>query len=482
MRSLLNLRSLFGVAHGERLKVALLALTFFLIIGAYTIALELKSSVFVQIVGKSSIPHARIAAIFVLIPLILFYSRLVDKMRRYQLLYIYTIAFGILGLVFTYLLSHPTIGIPNTEQDSSRLFGWIFYFFVEAYPPFLVSVFWAFANSVNSPESAKKNYPFMVAGSKLGGMCTSALAVYLLGYFCAPLGDSLYTDTVNHQILLGCSSCLLLLVPIVIYMLMTFVPGRYLHGYEAVYQFEKARSNVEEEVAQKQGFFASIVSACKGMMNGLTIIINQPYVLGIFGMVFFHEAVYVVFSFMRISVAESTSTSMTDFTCSLYQQIFIVHLIGLIISLAGTQYLLRKLGERLCLLLIPLTSAVFLFYFLVSNSAKAVFVGWIALRAINYAFSQPIRESLYIPTVKDLKFKSKAWIDAFGSKLAKGAGSSFNVIADKVGSAWFMPLHTGFFLGILSFWFVTAFLLGKRFDKAITSNQIIGAEEEKVTA
>ena len=130
------LGSLFNVEREERLKVALLAAAFFLVIGAYTVASELKNSIFLQTVGKDSIPLARMLTMFSLVPLIFIYSRLVDTVRRYQLLYIYSIAFGILGLVFVYFLGHPTIGIPNTQASTWRVFGWLFYFYVESYPPF----------------------------------------------------------------------------------------------------------------------------------------------------------------------------------------------------------------------------------------------------------------------------------------------------------------------------------------------------------
>src|SRR5579859_4378529 len=236
--------TLFEIEPEERLKVLLLSLAFFLIIGAYTVANELKSSIFMQIVGRSAIPTARIYGMFVLIPLILIYSRLVDSMRRYQLLSFYSAAYGVVGLVFTYFLGHPTIGLPNMATSSSRIFGWLFYFFIEGYAPFVISVFWAFANSVNSPQSAKRYYTMIVAASKLGGAVMALIAMMLLSN--VALADRVYfSDTLNHQILLGMSSMLLILVVPVIYALVKYVPGKYLHGYEAVYKFEKQKSKEE---------------------------------------------------------------------------------------------------------------------------------------------------------------------------------------------------------------------------------------------
>ncbi|MDZ4151743.1 Npt1/Npt2 family nucleotide transporter [Methylicorpusculum sp.] len=169
------MHKLFYVEPKERVKLFFLTLIYFLIITTYTVAKEFKDVVFVSIVGKSYVPTAKIIAWIALIPAIFVYSKLVDKLRRYQLLCFYSLMFGVFGLLFAVLLGNASIGLPNTNASASRLFGWLFYFFVEGYSPFLVSVFWAFANSVNSPDSAKKTYGLMTSGSKLGGALSAGL-------------------------------------------------------------------------------------------------------------------------------------------------------------------------------------------------------------------------------------------------------------------------------------------------------------------
>lgn len=237
-------RSLFSIEKHERVKVFSLTISFFLIIAAYTIARELKDSIFVAIVGKSYLPIAKILTLVILIPPILFYSFLVDKIRRYQLLCYYSIFFGVMGLLFSLLLGHSTIGIPNTATSPFRIFGWIFYFFVEGYSPFLVSVFWAFANSINDPAEAKNNYGIMVSGSKLGGIISAIMAWAVLKD-CRPFCYLVTSDIAKHQALLGFSSLLLLIVPFVIIRMIRSVSGKYLHGYEAAYKVEKQRESCE---------------------------------------------------------------------------------------------------------------------------------------------------------------------------------------------------------------------------------------------
>ncbi len=446
----------------ERLKLFFLTLIYFLIITTYTVAKEFKDSVFVSIVGKSYVPSAKIAAMLALIPAIFLYSKLVDKLRRYQLLCFYSLVFGILGLLFTVLLGHATIGLPNTNASSSRVFGWIFYFFVEGYSPFLVSVFWAFANSINSPESAKKNYGLMVSGSKVGGMLSAGLGWYIFSSHCIH-SSGMMSDTAIHQWVFGVTSALLLLVTPVVFLLMKKVPGHYLHGYEAAYRVEKQKGKAGKSES--------------GILAGITMLLRYPYVMGIFGMVFFYEVIQTVFSYLRLGVAQTGADSLSAFTGNLFKLIFISHTIGFMIALFGTATLLRRLGERWCLLLIPIISGVLVLYVVITGlSPLAISVAFVSLKSVNYAFSWPVRESLYIPTVKEIKFKSKSWIDAFGSKFAKTTGSTFNILATGAGS-FFLQMHMLFFGVLVGLWTLTSWLLGKRFERAVKHNEVIGADE-----
>ena len=458
-------KTFFAIDRHERLKVFFLSVMYCLIVAFYTISKEFKDSIFMNIVGRSYVPKAKFLVFFVLIPVIIFYSKLVDKLRRYQLLIFFTTLFGVLGLIFTMYLGHPTIGLPNTNQSPYRLFGWLLYFFIEGFSPFVLSVFWAFVNSINSPDSAKKNYGPLVSGSKIGGMLSAGTAWFFLSSSRFSSGG-LASDVFNHQVILGVASVLLLLVPIVTIVFMKRVSGRYLHGYEAAYQHEKQKS---KEGKVKTGIFA-----------GLMMLLNYPYVLGIFGMVYFYEVIHAVLSYMRLGVAESISVSISQTSAFLLQVNFKMQCMGFLISLFGTGALLNRLGLRICLLLIPSFTGLLLCYLIFShNSSAAVIYAFIAIKSLNYAFSWPVREGLYIPTVKEIKFKSKSWIDAFGSKFAKTSGSAFNILASKLGSGFFLPVHAIFFASATIIWFLTAMLLGRRYDRAVMDNEVIGAEEEE---
>lgn len=452
--------SLITANKYERLKVVLLALTYLFMVSGYTIIYDLKNSIFMSIIGREYVPYAKMASMIVLIPLVLFYSFLVDRLRRYQLIYFYSIAYATFGIVCAYFIGHPTIGIANTDSSPWRLFGWIFFFFVEGFSPFMVSVFWSFSNSISDPDSAKDSYGFLVAGSKLGGMIASGLSWFLLTLKDAS-GKQFLSDALNHQILLVIFSCIVLLVPCVIYVLMKKIPGYYLHGYKAVYELEK------EKVKKKEG------EGKLGLLSGLFMILKRPYILGIFGMIFFYETLSAVFSYKRLALAQTVSNTVSDVSSLLYFQMFIMHLVGFLIALFGTRALLRWLGEAKCLVLIPAVSAVFLCYFWIAPTPFSLLLIFVISKSVNYAFSYPVRETLYIPTVKDVKFKSKSWIDGPGQKISRSTGSLFNIISDSV-SPWLLyPLQGIFFVVIIVSWIATALSLGRKYTKTVKRNEII---------
>lgn len=465
----LQLRKFFKTAldikRDEFLKVVFLAITFFFVIGAYTLTKELKDAVFTTIVGsdRTVLAYAKIFSMFVLVPAIFFHSKLVDTFRRHQLLYIYSLFFGILGLCFSFFLAHPTIGLPNALSNPYRIFGWLFYFFIEGISPLLVSVYWAFANSITSPEVAPSNYTVMIAGSKIGGIFTAGLAwLFLRTHW--------FTDANNLQVVLLSASILFLLIPIFIRLLVKYVPHRSLHGYEAAYLVEKQRRKEERIEGKKETWF-------EGMISGLVLLFKFPYVMGIFGMSFFFELVNQALKVENIIFGKTVSTTLSEFTAFLMWQSLLVHLVGLVVVVFGTRALIEALGERRSLMLVPSLTGLSIIGFLIKPSYSTAIVAFVVTRSLNYAFAVPLRESLYIPTIKEIKFKTKSWIDGIGSKFAKMSASSFNMYADGLIPQLLLTVQTVFFSSTIFCWIIAAYLLGRRFERSVENNEVIGSTE-----
>lgn len=454
----------FDLDEQEKNKILWLTLAFFCVIGSYTVLKEMKDVLFAQIVGAKHLYQVKFISMFVLLPMTLLYAKMVDYLSRFSLLVFYTLLYGIGGIVISYYLQDPVIGLANTVPSSDRTFGWIIYLFYEGVVPFVVSVFWSFANSITGPETAKKGYTLLIAGSKVGGMFTAGLAwaLFMPTSFLGKLG---WSSVFMHQFLLTSSSLLLAISPAIIYVLLQTAQKKSLQGYEASYEYEKEQEKKGESET--------------GVLSGLLMMVKHPYILGIFGMMFFYELVNVVLGIQRTVILQSVAKSGAAFSGEMFKQRFLMHFTGLILSFLGTRILIKKLGERVCLVLIPIFTGALLFYFMMAYNEQAVLFVFMSLGMLNYAFSSPLREALYIPTVKDIRFKSKAWIESFGQRFAKACGSGVIGSIQKVatiGSPAYLALFSAFFAIIITLWTLVAYLLGRKYDSAIKKGEAIGAE------
>lgn len=455
-----KLEATWGIKKEFRLKVFFLTAAFFMLTACQAIWRPLKTAVFINLLGAKNIPDAKLFTIVPIIILILIYSKLVDVLRRHQLFYWFAIFHAAVGIAMYVMLSHPVYGLANTAQLQSRWLGWIYYFFMESFGAFMSVSFWSFANSINKPNDAKNYYSLFVAGSKIGGI----LGAGSLFFITLVAGNGTGYDSavmIPNFILVG--SVLLLLAAGSIYLLMRYVPGYLMHGYEAAYVLEKKREK------KKISFMESI----KEMLEGLTIIIKNPYIFGIMTVILSYEVIIVIFDYLFALAAEHTHSTLTSLanSYSLYQ--LLMHSIGLLIALFGTAPIQRFLGIRLSLFACPLLAIITIALVLIFPTTGVIFFALVFMRALNYGLNHPTREALFIPTTKAVKFKAKAWTDAFGSRISKAGGSALNKYL-LVGSTSLSSMLSMF---IAAFWLFIAYFLGRTFQKTVDQNKVIGADE-----
>lgn len=457
-----KLAQLWSIQKELRLKVFLLSLIFLFMSACLVIWRPLKYSIFSKMVGPTFVPNAKLLSLFVLIPLILLYSKLVDWLRRHHLLYWFTLFHGILGIFFYGILSHPVYGIANTSASPDRAAGWMFYFFMESFDAFFSTTFWSFADSINKPNDAKNYYGFIVSGSKIGGILSAGL-FYLF----------LRTTTIHNQmtvipnfILIG--SLCLFAAAASIYCLVKYVPENIMHGYEKAYELEH-----EKESVSPTGFWSSL----KGAFDGLFIMLKSSYVFGIFLLVMFYDIIIVIFDYIVMLQADKAHTTIAGMTSLYALYYFMMNFIGLGISLFGTTPILRILGVRLSLLIFPIICLFMLVFTSIFPSHWVLFSTLVGLRAFNYALNHPTREVLYIPTTKAIKFKAKTWTDAFGSRISKTFGSIFNKIMQNTDYSTALLSSIGLSISLSGLWIIIVYFLGKTLQDAITHNRVIGKEE-----
>jgi AAA family ATP:ADP antiporter len=439
----------------EVLRLITLGISIFLVMGAYTIFKELKDSIFMITVGTQFLPDVKTISLLIMIPMVIFYGWLSQKLNRAYLLICCLLFYGIGGLIATFFLQHHTIGLYNTIAHKSRLFGWFFYLFLEGCSPFLVSAMWSFFNSISHPQDIKNSYIKMTMMSKLGGIVFAGSAWVYNTYFLVPTLIGEVNQYCNIMLL---ASIAILLVPIFILILLYNSTNKELRGYSELLEDD---SKVKEEKEIKNDFF------------GLSVLLKNWYILGIFGMTFFWEVVNVIFNNLRLNIAFSEATSLCGITAILYKNILCMHLFGLFFVFLGTKNIIKYLGERIALLLIPITTGCAIIGFLLYPTTEMIFITYLIIRAINYTLTFPIREALFIPTTREIQFKTKSWIDSFGQKFSKGCGSIYNKSIQLCTMAASYNIQIGFFAILISLWLLMSYHLGKKWKNIIKNKEII---------
>src|SRR5687768_2632102 len=94
-------RKLYGSFSREELKkFILLAIIFGFTIGVYWLLRPIKDGIFCKMAGSSNIPLAKLLSLIFVVPLVLIYSKLVDKFPRHRVFYALCTIYGLLAFAF----------------------------------------------------------------------------------------------------------------------------------------------------------------------------------------------------------------------------------------------------------------------------------------------------------------------------------------------------------------------------------------------
>ena len=98
----------------------------------------------------------------------------------------------------------------------------------------------------------------------------------------------------------------------------------------------------------------------------------------------------------------------------------LTNMISFFVSFFGFSFLVHNLGVKRTLIIFPIILFIAVIVTNLSPSLSVLFIFVSILKALIFSLNEPVKELLYIPTSEAIKFKAKAWIDVFGSRLSKG--------------------------------------------------------------
>ncbi len=422
-----------NLSDEEFSRLSFLAVIFTFVIGTYWFVRTLKDAIFMKMVGASGIPWAKLLSVVLLIPLVLIYSELVDRLEKQTLFYVlcsvYIVLFGILA----FLLAHPTIGLANTVLSTSRLTGWFAYIVIETFGSLMPALFWSFVATNTDTSTAKKGYALIIGGAQLGAVA-------------GPLFNYLFASIVGMPKLFAMAMATTFMIPLLVWFFVKKYPASVL--------------DADEVTAKKTG-----------SLEGLRLLLARPYLAGILGVATLYEVVNTILDYQlkySVNKVHPTAEQVAEF---LALNGVATNILAATFAFVGTSYFIRKFGLTTCLVAFPIAvGIVIVSVFSLNAGLWVLFTAVFAIKGLSYALNNPCKEIMYIPTSKDVKYKVKGWIDVFGSRSAKGAGSVVNIVFPVSQIIFCGSL---FSLGIVALWIPIALYVGRANKQLVENNETI---------
>ncbi|KIX85075.1 hypothetical protein J120_04025 [candidate division TM6 bacterium JCVI TM6SC1] len=447
-------------------KFGLLALAFFFTIGAYWMLRLLKDAIFFKVAFPASLgwlpdqgalfqPLAKTYSFVTVLVLVALYTKLVDLFEKQKLFYIICSFYAALFAGITAILIWRDVaGVEAVGRTLLAATGWVSYLAIESFGSIVVALFWSFTSSVTDTEAAKRGYPFIIAGAQVGSIAGSALNI-----FAEHLG--------GVSRLFFVATVLVLMIMVVVWYFMKTIPAEQLVGNRQAAQTEK----------KKEGFV-------EGFLAGIKLLFTRGYLFGILIVATFYEVINTIVDYQMKRQASVFPQYATENGFAKFLGIFGVatNSLALFMALLGTSYIMRKYGLTFCLLSYPIVlglalGSLYLLYAYGNPSAAVMlwstFGVMMLAKGLSYAVNNPTKEMMYIPTSKDAKFKTKGWIDMFGSRTAKMGGAQF-VEPFKKNLPDLMTYGTLLSLGLIGVWFAAALYVGRKNAELTRKGEIVG--------
>lgn len=438
-----GLRSFVDVRKREVEPAILFFLFWFLVIVVFQALRPLKKGLFVEHLGADIELYAKLANIGVAILAVVLFTALYNRFGSRRLIPILCAIFIVALLGFASLLGGG--GVPSPPLN------WAFYLFGDGWSTVWVTTFWAYLTELTRTEQSKRLYGLIGAGGVIGGLLAN-FAVWQ------------YIESQGIGILLTGAT----VVTAVIGLIMLRLEMLARRPEVPIGRRDTDRLRVEErkDVPQKQN----------AALEGARLVTASKYLLAVAMIMFLYEINSQILDYQYSSAAEAVEGAAG--TQAFFGRIgTIVGVISVITQLFLVSFIIRKFGITTALLVLPAAMAAASGIYFIAPMLTTAALLTISDNSFNYSINQTARETLFVPTSDDVKYKARAFINMLVQRIGKGAAIlmalAFAAMVD-------LPIRYLSLLAlvVIVIWVGYAWYAGHRFD-ALTEEE---AEARPITA
>ncbi len=356
------------------IRAAFLFINFFLIILAYYQLKPASRSLFIESLGAQRLPHIWIATAVTMVVFISYYHRMVERYSRINVVLGTCLTICILLVIFRLLLQYPGSIAPAC-----------FYIFVDILSVVMVEQFWSLTNSIYTTNEGKSWYGLVGTGGLVGGVAGGWVSAALIKY----------TPLQTPDLLLSAAGI------IGIILVLTWLMGRV---------------GIYCEVDH-------VVRPQPAASGGWRILRHSRYLLLIAAVLLLAQLASPLVEYQFMNSVESAYPEREARTAFLSLFFSVLGIMSIAVNLGITPLVHRYLGAIAGLLVQPVMIIIFSWCYFFQSTLFFSCATKISDRALSYSINRASKELLYVPVDSILIYQAKAWIDMFGYRLFKVAGS-----------------------------------------------------------
>ena len=416
------LRLFVDVKKREVEPAVLFFLFWFLVILVFQVLKPLKKGLFVENLGAYVELYAKLANIGVAILAVVLFTVLYNKLGSRRLVA------ALCGIFILALLGFAAVLGGGQPAPTTN---WAFYLFGDAWSTIWVTTFWAYLNEMTKTEQSKRLYGLIGGGGVVGGL-VGGITVWQL---VEPLGAP--------ALLIGCA-------------VVTLVIGILVWRTEAVAKKPDAaigRSDAGQLHVEGEG------KKMNAAVEGARLAMASRYLLAIVMIVFLYELVSQILDYQYSTQAETLTGAGA--TQAFFGQITtIIGVISVVTQFFLVSFVIRRFGITTALLVLPVAMAMASGVYFVAPVLWAGALLTISDNAFSYSMNQTARETLFVPTSADVKYKARAFANMFVQRFGKGIAIVMALGLTAIPIRFLSILA----LAVIAIWSGFAIYAGRRFD------------------